>query len=395
MNNIEKKQLILNPTENFPELLYKPSKDLIEGLYIDDLIDSSDDLLSKTVLFSGHHQYQEKIKKAQEDWCKLLHADHLSLRLLSGLHAHTVVFMGIGKIGDTVLLLPSEAGGHHSAEKILKRLGYKILKMVVDYENRCIDIPSTIKIIQQYKPEFIFIDRSDGLNYENFSTLTSVCNSCNIFDASQYLTHIISGQYESPFDMGFQFILSTLHKNFPGPQKALICSKGGEKYWNRIMLGINNYISSAHPASIIHAGNLIENHLEYIKLYGKLMLQNTEALEKGLRKYNVPMIERNPDLPITQQIWIPCASSHYAFQHFQQFEKYNILLNYRQLAYRLGYGLRIGTAAATLCGLRPKHCNQLAYYMSNIFNDEDSSSLQKEIEKFIGSIWLEGGILYD
>ena len=391
MGEKEQKQLILNPTENLPELIYTPKNRCIQGLYIDELVDSENLLKSKTVLFSGHSGLQQDITYCQETWQNLLQADHVSLRLLSGLHAHTVTFMGIGKIGDTVLLLPAEAGGHHSAKKILQRLGYQIIDMAVDYENHSIDIPATIEIIKTQQPEFIFVDRSDGLNYEDFSPLTKVRNTCNIFDASQYLTHIISQQYKSPFQMGFQIMLSSLHKNFPGPQKAIICSKGGEKYWDRLALAMNTYISSAHPAAIIHAGTLIKEDLEYIQSYGTLMLQNTKILEEELHRYNIPMVERKHDLPITQQIWIPCGSSDEAYRYFRTFEHYNILLNYRQLAYHLGYGLRIGTAAATLCGLRPDHCEQLAYYMKAIYYNHITNGIEKELQHFIDSIWEQGG----
>lgn len=385
-----KKQLFLNPTENLPELLYSPDPNYIQGLYIDELVESEDMQKSKTVLFSGHYELQQDITSYQEEWCHLLQADHVSMRLLSGLHAHTVVFMGIGKIGDTVLLLPSEAGGHHSAKKILQRLGYRVIDMVVDYETRTINIPVTAEIIKRQQPEFIFVDQSDGLNYEDFSSLTKVADTCNIFDASQYLTHIISQQYESPFQMGFQIMLSSLHKNFPGPQKAIICSKGGEKYWERLDFAMNTYISSAHPASIVHAGTLIRDHLDYIRLYGIRMLQNTKVLEEELHKYQIPLIERNPDLPATQQIWIPCSSSDEAYQYFKTFEHYNILLNYRQLAYRLGYGLRIGTAAATLSGLCPAQCEQLAYYLQAIYYGHIPTGFQQELQHFIDSVWERG-----
>lgn len=387
MNANMKRQLILNPTENLPDLLYTPSASYSQGLYVDELLESEAVQKSKTVLFSGHKSLQQNIASCEEVWRQLLGADHISMRLLSGLHAHTVTFMGIGKIGDTVLLLPSEAGGHNSAKKILQRLGYHVIDMVVNYETRSIDKPSTVKIILQKQPEFIFVDQSDGLNYEDFSSLTKVSDTCNIFDASQYLTHIISQQYRSPFQMGFQIMLSSLHKNFPGPQKAMICSKGGEKYWDRLIGAINTYVSSAHPANIIHAGALIKDHIEYIRLYGTLMLQNTKVLENELKKYQIPVVERNPDLPATQQIWIPCASSDEAYRYFRTFEHYNVLLNYRKLAYHLGYGLRLGTAAATLSGLRPTQCEQLAYYLQSIYYGNTPIGFQRELQNFINSIW--------
>lgn len=45
-------------------------------------------------------------------WAKLLDAEALSMRLLSGLHAHIVLFMGISEIGNKVLYLPEKQGAY-------------------------------------------------------------------------------------------------------------------------------------------------------------------------------------------------------------------------------------------------------------------------------------------
>ena len=97
----------------------------------------------------------------------------------------------------------------------------------------------------------MFVDRREGLYYEDFSWLLD-CNAYKIFDASQYLTSILCEAYANPFDWGFDMIVSTLHKNYPGPQKGMFAVKNTEDVvWDRYVKNAKTFISNTHPKSII------------------------------------------------------------------------------------------------------------------------------------------------
>lgn len=84
------------------------------------------------------------------------------MRLLSGLHAHIVMFMAITSINDKVLLLPEAAGGHMATKSILTRLGLQIKEFPIDFINKKIDVAASQKLIKEFDPKVIFIDRSEG-----------------------------------------------------------------------------------------------------------------------------------------------------------------------------------------------------------------------------------------
>ena len=50
-------------------------------------------------------------------------------------------------------------------------------------------------------------------------------SATSVFDASQYLVNVIVGDHPNPFDYGFDLVVSSVHKNFPGPQKALLATR--------------------------------------------------------------------------------------------------------------------------------------------------------------------------
>ncbi|MBF0326947.1 MAG: hypothetical protein HQL42_18000 [Alphaproteobacteria bacterium] len=286
------------------------------------------------------------------------------MRLLSGLHAHIVIFMAISKIGDRVLLLPERAGGHMSTASILERLGLEIIEVPVSAGGFQIDRERTMDIVRNENLDFIFIDRSEGLCYEDFSGLFESSSAYKVFDASQYLTNIISGHHKHPFDMGFDMVVSTIHKNFPGPQRAIAFTKRRDEFWKKVLAGISTYVSNMHVDSIYAAGMCLNQ--PYLQEYSARMLDNAVGLEAALAEQNLPIIRRHGDAAPTHHLWLLPPSREEAFRIFADLERARILTNFRLLPYGLGYGIRMGTSGATRLGLGPQHVNRLAELVARI-----------------------------
>lgn len=383
-----KRQLILNPVENcpFPEIL-EPCSSFLHGLYNTDTLRNDMQKYQSKLQFSGRSDITQDIQKIYQAWEELLGAQKVSMRLLSGLHAHTVLFMGLSSIGDKVMILSEKAGGHISGKAILKRLGLVVEDVPYDLDNRCIDHQGYIDLYEKFNPKFVFIDRSEGLVYEDFTWLCSVTNCYKIFDASQYLTNIIAKDYMNPFDMGFDLILSTMHKNLPGPQRAFVAVKKADNIWEKLRSAISTYVSNMHVFSIYSAGLLLE-HLEELKHLSKIMLQNAFLLEQNLAKDRVPVIERNVNNtnPPTHHCWIKPPTQEKAFQTYLDLEKLGILTNYRLLPYEIGYGLRLGLSGASMSGLKPENIPDLSKLISDAYYEGYSEKLSQKVQYFIEQI---------
>ena len=382
------KQLILNPVENLPHLITENKHKNVHGLYVSDKLKTDEIIKSSIIGFSGRQKENNDVRRIYSNWKAALEVENLSMRLLSGLHAHIVLFMGLGNIGDTVMILPVEAGGHFSTKTILERLGYNVIEAVPDYENYAIDFEKTLQIINCEKPQFVFIDRSEGIYYEDFSELIKyISKDCGtMFDASQYLTNILMKDFKSPFDMGFNLMISTLHKNFPGPQKAMLCSKDNNIYWQKSIYAVNNYVSNIHVENIYLAGDILSEKKLLLE-YSKKMLQNSIQIESKLNELGVPVISKKKDKTPTHHIWINLNSKDKAFEFYQKMEQCGFLVNYRKLPYKLGYGIRIGTSAATLQGINESNQSELS---SLIFRIYKSQKLSKQTicdcQDFINSL---------
>ena len=381
LENQFQETLILNPTENIPMRYSSLNTSFLEGLYVSECAKGIED----KVIFGGRNEYIDFQEEIKNEWLKAMNAYDVDLKTLSGLHTHLILFLCLLQPGDIVMLLPEVCGGHFSTESILKNLGAKVIHMEPDCDNYCVDRVKTESLIRQYKPQYIFVDRSEGLVYEDFSWLSSFSCSFKIFDASQYLSQIITGKYTHPFTMGFDILLSTLHKNYPGPQKGLLCVPSDSEIWQTYKRESKTYISNTHPEDIAVSIIPLLDAQKFTE-YASLNEACNRLLEKELIKLGLPIIKPSDSVPRTMHTWILCKNSNESYNYYLKLEQLGLLTNYRLLPYNLGYGLRIGTSAAVRSGLREKHIPALANIMAKIYYEDITNDIQKKTKKLIKQI---------
>lgn len=374
--------LILNPTENVPFIYDIKKTDFFSGLYVSERFKDVND----KVIFAGRNEYIEFFQYIKNGWKKELHAQDVDLKSLSGLNAHLILFLCILKPADKVMILPEICGGHFATEQILKNIGAFTYQMIPDYKYLCVNQEETLQLIESEKIDYIFVDRSEGLYYEDFSWLKKASFCYKIFDASQYLSSILCNHYINPFDMGFDMIITTLHKNYPGPQKGLIAVKAiDDRVWEQYLTHAKTYISNTHPRAIADSLFPIINRNKF-EIYCETCKICVGLLESLLNDYGVPVIRRSPEYVATQHIWILCSNKHESYQYFLKLETLGLLTNYRLLPYNLGYGLRVGLNGAVLCGLKEKHIADLVKIMSDAYYNDITPQLIKACRKFIKQV---------
>ena len=380
--------LILNPVENIPfadDILVAAGT--LHGLYNSDKPRTRSERIETVHQFAGRRRMENDAQLIYSEWARALGAKAASLRALSGLHAHIVLTMSITSPGDTVLLLPVEAGGHVAAKAILRRLGLTVVEMATDFESRAVDVQATLEICSDARPAVLFVDRSEGLTVEDFTPLLAINAKVAIFDASQYLTNIICKDHPNPLQGGFDILVASVHKNFPGPQKALFATRELSPQWDRLLEGASTFVSNMHSHNTYAAG-LALSRKQTLRRYSSQMLRLAVLLEEELASRGVPCVRRRPDALPTHHVWIQERSSERAYQTFERLERCRILTNYRLLPYGLGYGIRLGTSAAVRVGLRAKHVPELAELIAGIRTCGNRPSLRQATRRFIEGLHL-------
>ncbi|MGV1008319.1 MAG: hypothetical protein ACOYBY_06885 [Dermatophilaceae bacterium] len=378
--------LVLNPVENFPV-----PEDLsvvagyLHGLYNSDKVRTREARISTDHQFAGRNGIARDCRRAYAAWASALGAADASLRVLSGLHAHTVLFMSISRPGQRVLVLPVEAGGHLSARRILERLGLEVVDMAVDKEGLRVDVDATLGLCADVPVDFVFVDRSEGLVVEDFSALAEL-TAVSVYDASQQLTNILVGDHPNPLSQGFDLLLSSVHKNFPGPQKALLATRTADDVWRLLLEGAATYVSNMHVTSIF-AATLTLGRAEWLADYSRRMLTCACLLENALADHGVPVIRRPPDAVPTHHVWIAEGSRERAFETFEVLEQCGLHTNYRLLPYGLGYGLRLGLSAVVRLGMVEGDVPRLAELLSDVRRSGPTPALRAAVREFSEEVW--------
>jgi glycine hydroxymethyltransferase len=384
---ILRSSLVLNPVENFPfpddlEVTAGP----LHGLYNTDKVRTREQRLDTPMQFAGRTALERDSRLVYEAWADALGAADTTMRVLSGLHAHTVLFMAMARPGQTVLLLPVRAGGHLSGQAIIERLGLRVIEMPVDDEAMAVNIPAALEMCEREQPDYVFVDRSEGLVYEDFSAFAEVDGPTTIFDASQYLTNVIAGDHPNPFDWGYDLMVASVHKNFPGPQKALLATRERDERWQSLLKGVSTFVSNMHVASTYAAG-LTLSRRDWLLDYSQRMLRVAVSLEDALHEREVPVVRRRRDLPPTHHVWIEEGGREAAFATYERLERCLIMTNFRTLPYSLGPGIRIGVNSAVRLGVTEDDVPRLADLIALIRAEGPTPALQEEALAFNQEIW--------
>lgn len=358
------RSIVLTPVDSLPFILAdREHTGFLHGLYLTDKLRDPAAMREAKILFGGREAAALDIAEIHRLLADRLHAADGSMRLLAGLHAHTATFMSISRIGQTVMVLPEEAGGHFSTHAILERLGLHTVDIPIDYDGLCVDRTATLELVERLKPEFIFVDRSEGLRYEDFSFIGGIEGLTKVFDASQYLTPILTGRYANPLDWGFQLMLFSLHKSLPGPQKAGVVTRERDELWETLVKGLSALVSSAHAENTYLLGLALLRD-QWLEDYSSRLLTSAAALEGALVERGVPVVARSLQgstaWPATHHIWIRPGDDETAFQQYERLVGVRIHTNYRKLPYGLGYGLRLGTTHSSVAGIGVRHAGELA-----------------------------------
>ena len=379
--------LVLNPVENFPvpadlEVTAGP----LHGLYNSDKTRTREQRLETPMQFAGREALERDSRLVYDAWAEALGAADATLRVLSGLHSHTVLFMAMARPGQTVLLLPVRAGGHLSGRAIVERLGLRVIEMPVDETAMSVDMSATLELCVRERPDYVFVDRSEGLVYEDFSPLAEVEGPTKIFDASQYLTNVLCGDHPNPFEWGYDLMVASVHKNFPGPQKALLATGRRDDRWQSLLKGVSTFVSNMHVASTYAAG-LTLSRRDWLQDYSRRMLTVALELEDALHERGVPVVRRRRDLPATHHVWIRECDRGRAFATYENLERCLIMTNFRTLPYSLGPGIRIGVNSAVRLGAKESDVPHLADLIASIRAEGPTPSLREEARAFSQTIW--------
>ncbi|MCW4046937.1 MAG: serine hydroxymethyltransferase [Candidatus Bathyarchaeota archaeon] len=319
------------------------------------------------------------------------------LRLVSGTHANLATFKGLSTAAKNrkMVVTPLSCGAHIShdyAGLAGSVLGLENINHVYNFEEFNIDPDKSADVIRAAKPGIVTFGGSLFLFPHPVKELKEVCDEVEAYvayDASHVLGLIAGGEFQDPLKEGADFITSSSHKTFPGPQGGVILGNAKDQRMEKAIKAIQFAIFPL-SASNTHLGRLPAVGIAALemKLFGaelaKQTVKNAQTAGQYLYENGVKVVCPDKGFTRSHQIAVDVSDFGGGKKIAQDLEDANIILNKNLLPYNNQNdrdnpsGLRIGFQDVTRRGFKEGDIKHLCDLMLSVIKGKRKPSEVKE-----------------
>ena len=319
--------------------------------------------------YYGGCQYVDVVETiAIERAKKLFGCEYANVQPHSGAQANMAVFLAMLKPGDTVLSMSLDHGGHlsHGSPVNFSGLYFNIVSYGVNDEG-FLDYDQVERLAVERKPKLILAGASAyarEIDFKKFREIADEVGAVLMVDMAHIAGLVATGMHESPIPYA-DVVTTTTHKTLRGPRGGMIlCNQeAADKYnFNKaIFPGIQG-----GPLMHVIAAKAVcfkEALSDDFKAYGKAVVDNAQALCKGLMDRDIKIVSGGTDnhlmlIDLTNYGLTGKAIEKLLDQAHITANK-NTIPNDPQSPF-VTSGIRLGTPAVTSRGMNTEDMDQIA-----------------------------------
>ena len=322
---------------------------------------------------------------------KLFGCEYANVQPHSGAQANMAVFLSMLNIGDTVLGMNLDHGGHltHGSPVNFSGQNYNIVSYGVD-DKGYLDYEDLEAKALKHKPKLIVAGASAyarTIDFKRFREVADKVGAYLMVDMAHIAGLIAAGLHPSPFGYA-HVVTSTTHKTLRGPRGGVILSSNemAEKFnFNKaIFPGIKGGpLEHVIAAKAVCFGEALKSDF---KDYQKQVISNAKTLAASLIEEGVHILTGGTD---NHLMLLDLRGSGVTGKELQnRCDEVNITLNKNTVPNDpespfVTSGVRIGTPAVTSRGLKEKDMKVIAKLLALCIRDFDNSKdhVRSEVEK--------------
>ena len=322
---------------------------------------------------------------------KLFGCEYANVQPHSGAQANMAVFLSMLKVGDTVLGMNLEHGGHltHGSPVNFSGQNYNIVSYGVD-ANGYLDYEDLEAKALKHKPKLIIAGASAyarTIDFKRFREVADKVGAYLLVDMAHIAGLVATGLHPSPFGYA-HVVTSTTHKTLRGPRGGIILSSNeiAEKFnFNKAIFPGTQGGPLEHviAAKAVCFGEALKSDF---KDYQKQVLVNAKELAASLAEEGVKVLTGGTD---NHLMLLDLRGSGVTGKELQiKCDEVNITLNKNTVPNDpespfITSGVRIGTPAVTSRGLKEKDMKKVAKLLALCIKDFDNSKeyIKSEVEK--------------
>ena len=322
---------------------------------------------------------------------KLFGCEYANVQPHSGAQANMAVFLSMLKVGDTVLGMNLEHGGHltHGSPVNFSGQNYNIVSYGVD-ANGYLDYEDLEAKALKHKPKLIIAGASAyarTIDFKRFREVADKVGAYLLVDMAHIAGLVATGLHPSPFGYA-HVVTSTTHKTLRGPRGGIILSSNeiAEKFnFNKAIFPGTQGGPLEHviAAKAVCFGEALKSDF---KDYQRQVLANAKELAASLVEEGVKVLTGGTD---NHLMLLDLIGSGVTGKELQiKCDEVNITLNKNTVPNDpespfITSGVRIGTPAVTSRGLKEKDMKKVAKLLALCIKDFDNSKeyIKSEVEK--------------
>lgn len=316
--------------------------------------------------------------------CDIFETQFAEIRVASGAMANLYAFMATCKPGDTIIVPPTEIGGHvtHHQDGAAGLFGLSIHHAPFDHSKYTVDIQALSKLAVEVKPRLISIGGSLNLFPHPLADIREIADQHGakvLFDAA-HLSGMVAGKaWQQPLSEGAHLMTMSTYKSLGGPPSGLILTNDEQlaKKLDKIAFpGLTANFDVSKSAAL--AISLLD-WKEFGNQYAKTMAETAKELAGELSDHDVPVFAGENGFTQSHQFAIEAAKFGGGQTAAKKLRQANLLtcgigLPIEPVEGDLN-GLRIGTPEIVRLGMTPQHMPQLAKFISEALKESRTPAI--------------------
>lgn len=339
--------------------------------------------------YYGGCEFIDKVETlAIQRACAVFHAKYANVQPHSGSTANMGAYGALLNVGDVILGMSLDAGGHltHGYAKSFSGQLYQAYSYGLA-ENGYIDYDEVLRIAQQVKPRLIVAGASAYsriIDFKRFREIADEVGAYLMVDMAHIAGLVAAGLHPNPMEYA-DIVTTTTHKTLRGPRGGLILTNNPE-----IAKRVNSYVfPGIQGGPLMHviaakAVALEEALQPEFKIYAKQVIKNCKALSDELCKLGYTLISGGTDnhlvlVDIYGSVGVTGKKAEDILYSV------NITCNKNAIPHdtqkpTITSGLRLGTAAITTRGFLEEDCRRVARWIDRALRNYHNEEVLKEIK---------------
>ena len=303
----------------------------------------------------------------------------------SGSQANMAAYMALMKVGDTMLSLDLNSGGHltHGAAFNFSGKLYKVVHYGLVKETEQIDYAQAESLAKEHKPRVIVVGASAYpriIDFPRFKSIADSVGAALMVDMAHIAGLVAGGVHPSPIPYA-DIVTTTTHKTLRGPRAGLILMK--EQYAKTINSQVFPGMQGGPLLHMIAAKAVAfqEALQPSFKVYARQVVDNAKALAEGLTGQGLRIVSGGTDNHLMLLDLRPKKVTGKLAEDV--LNRAGITVNKNQIPFdpekpTVSSGVRVGTAAITTRGMALPEMAKVAQFIGRALDHHaDEAALAK------------------